>query len=55
MGPGRAEKRGANSGARIDAAQFLLAQAQAFTGTNEFVDDICLAAVELLGDSPARA
>ncbi len=34
---------------------FLLAQAQAFTGTNEFVDDICLAAVELLGDSGARA
>jgi sigma-B regulation protein RsbU (phosphoserine phosphatase) len=34
---------------------FLLAQAQAFTGANEFVDDICLAAVELLGDSPARA
>ena len=34
---------------------FLLARAQAFTGTNEFVDDICLAAVELLGDSRARA
>ena len=31
----------------------LLARVRTFTGTDEFVDDICLAAVELLGDSGA--
>ena len=33
----------------------LLANAQDFTGTREFADDVCLAAVELLEERPANA
>ncbi|MGH8092457.1 MAG: PP2C family protein-serine/threonine phosphatase [Chthoniobacterales bacterium] len=33
----------------------LLARAQTFTGTSEFVDDVCLASVELPGESAGQA
>ena len=33
----------------------LLAKAQDFTGTREFADDVCLAAVELVEERPANA
>jgi sigma-B regulation protein RsbU (phosphoserine phosphatase) len=33
----------------------LLANAQDFTGTREFVDDVCLAVVELVEERPANA
>ena len=57
MGPGRIKTDRACQFTSAGSALLncLLANAQDFTGTREFADDVCLAAVELVEERPANA